>query len=159
MKLIDLTIPLGIATPPWPTYEPLQVKYFKRLAPNGANGQLLTHSNHLGTHLDGEIHFYTPGKDIASLDLNDFLVGPGVVVDLSDIAGDYAAIVLAWQVRRPRPPLRGRISRLVMSVLLPHVVGGALAAPRLPAFGGLRDQGATYAGHRQLADAGWRTCT
>ena len=89
MKLIDLTIPLGIATPPWPTYEPLQVKYFKRLAPNGANGQLLTHSNHLGTHLDGEIHFFTPGKDIASLDLNDFLVGPGAVVDLSDAVGDY----------------------------------------------------------------------
>ena len=89
MKLIDLTIPLGIQTPPWPTYEPLQVKYFKRLAPNGANGQLVTHSNHLGTHLDGEIHFFTPGKDIASLDLNDFLVGPGVVVDLSDTAGDY----------------------------------------------------------------------
>jgi len=89
MKLIDLTIPLGIATPPWPTYEPLQVKYFKRLAPNGANGQLLTHSNHLGTHLDGEIHFFTAGKDIAALDLNGFLVGPAVVVDLSDTAGDY----------------------------------------------------------------------
>lgn len=88
MKIIDLTIPLGIGTPAWPTYEPLQVKYFKRLAPNGANGQLLTHSNHLGTHLDGEIHFYTPGKDIASLDF-DFLHGPAAVVDLSDIAGDY----------------------------------------------------------------------
>ena len=89
MKLIDLTIPLGIGTPPWPTYEPLQVKYFKRLAANGANGQVLTHSNHLGTHLDGEIYFYTPGKDIAQLELNDFLVGPGVVVDLSDATGDY----------------------------------------------------------------------
>jgi arylformamidase len=89
MRLIDLTIPLGIATPPWPTYEPLQIQYFKRLAPNGANGQLLTHSNHLGTHLDGEIHFYTAGKDIAALDLNDFLVGPGAVVDLSDATGDY----------------------------------------------------------------------
>ncbi|HSR30180.1 MAG TPA: cyclase family protein [Anaerolineae bacterium] len=89
MKMIDLTIPLGIGTPPWPTYEPLQVKYFKRLAPNGANGQLLTHSNHLGTHLDGEIHFFTAGKDIAELELNDFLVGPGVVVDLSDATGDY----------------------------------------------------------------------
>ncbi len=88
MKIIDLTIPLGIGTPAWPTYEPLQVKYFKRLAPNGANGQLVTHSNHLGTHLDGEIHFYTPGKDIASLDF-DFLHGPGVVVDLSDAVGDY----------------------------------------------------------------------
>lgn len=88
MKLIDLTIPLGIGTPAWPTYEPLQMKYFKRLAPNGANGQLLTHSNHVGTHLDGEIHFYTPGKDMSELDL-DYLVAPGVVVDLSDAIGDY----------------------------------------------------------------------
>ncbi len=88
MKLIDLTIPLGIATPAWPTYEPLQMKYFKRLAPNGANGQILTHSNHVGTHLDGEIHFYTPGRDIASTPL-DYLVHDGVVVDLSDVVGDY----------------------------------------------------------------------
>jgi arylformamidase len=88
MKIIDLTIPLGIGTPAWPTYEPLQLKYFKRLAPNGANGQLLTHSNHLGTHLDGEIHFHTPGKDIASLDM-DFLVHEAAIVDLSDICADY----------------------------------------------------------------------
>jgi arylformamidase len=88
MRFIDLTIPLSIATPPWPTYEPLQVKYFKRLAPNGANGQLLTHSNHVGTHLDGEIHFYTPGKDIAGLNF-DFLVHEGVIVDLSDAVDDY----------------------------------------------------------------------
>ena len=88
MLPIDLTIPLGIGTPPWPTYEPLQMKYFKRLAPNGANGQILKHSNHVGTHLDGEIHFYTPGKDIASLDLG-FLMHDGVIVDLSDAAGDY----------------------------------------------------------------------
>jgi arylformamidase len=88
MLPIELSVPLGIGTPPWPTYEPLQMKYFKRLAPNGANGQLLTHSNHVGTHLDGEIHFYTPGKDIASLDLG-YLMHEGVVVDLSDAAGDY----------------------------------------------------------------------
>ena len=88
MKLIDLTIPLGIGTPPWPTYEPLQLKDFKRLAPNGANGQLLTHSNHIGTHLDGEIHFHTPGKDIAELDM-DFLVHDAAIVDLSDVVADY----------------------------------------------------------------------
>ena len=88
MKLIDLTVPLGIGTPAWPTYEPLQVKYNKRQAPNGASGQLVTHSNHVGTHLDGEIHFFTPGRDIAALGL-DFLVGEGVIVDLSDVCGDY----------------------------------------------------------------------
>jgi arylformamidase len=88
MKLIDLTMPLGIQTPAWPTYVPLEMKYFKRLAPNGANGQVLTHSNHLSTHLDGEIHFYGAGKDIASLDF-DFLVHDAAVVDLSDAVGDY----------------------------------------------------------------------
>ncbi len=88
MKIIDLSIPLGVGTPPWPTYIPLQVQYFKRLSPNGANGQVLTHSNHVGTHLDGEIHFYTPGKDIAELDF-DFLVHEGAIVDLSDVVGDY----------------------------------------------------------------------
>jgi arylformamidase len=44
---------------------------------SAANRQLLTHSNQLGTHLDGEIHFFTAGKDIAAVDLNDFLVGAG----------------------------------------------------------------------------------
>ncbi|MDY0001062.1 MAG: cyclase family protein [Polyangia bacterium] len=88
MLPIDLSIPLGIGTPAWPTYEPLQMKYFKRLAPNGANGQLLTHSNHVGTHLDGEIHFFTPGRDIAQLPL-DYLMHDGVIVDLSDAVGSY----------------------------------------------------------------------
>ena len=46
---------------------------------NRSNGQLLTHSNHLGTHLDGEIHFFTPGKAIASLDLDNLLTGPATV--------------------------------------------------------------------------------
>lgn len=88
MKLYDLSQRTGILTPPWPTYEPLQVKFFKRLAPNGANGQLITTSNHVGTHLDGPLHFCTHGKDISSIPLED-LYGPAVIVDLSDIAEDY----------------------------------------------------------------------
>ena len=96
IKIYDLSIPLGVSTPPWPTYEPLQLKYFKRLAPNGANGQVLTHSNHLGTHLDGPRHFDTSGRDIASLELEK-LVAPGVVVDLSHQAED-------WGIYTPAPP-------------------------------------------------------
>ncbi|NLM42962.1 MAG: cyclase family protein [Clostridiales bacterium] len=89
VKMYDLTQPISHLTPPWPTYEPLQIKFFKRLAPNGANGQLITTSNHVGTHLDGPLHFDTAGRDIASLEL-DKLIGPGVVVDLSDMAEDFA---------------------------------------------------------------------
>ena len=87
IKMYDLSIPIGVNTPPWPTYEPLQMKFFKRLAPNGANGQLMTHSNHVGTHLDGPLHFDTAGRDMASLELTK-LCHPGVVVDLSDEFGE-----------------------------------------------------------------------
>ena len=99
IKMYDLTIPLGINTPPWPTYEPLQMKFFKRLAPNGANGQLITHSNHVGTHLDGPLHFDTAGRDIASLELTK-LCAPGVVVDLRDQMEDYGI---------PPPPMSAAI--------------------------------------------------
>lgn len=88
VKMYDLTQNLSHLTPAWPTYEPLQIKFFKRLTPNGANGQLITTSNHVGTHLDGSLHFCTHGRDIASIPLED-LVGPGVIVDLSDMAEDY----------------------------------------------------------------------
>lgn len=88
VKLYDLSIPTGIQTPAWPSYEPLQVQYFKRLSFNGANGQIIRSSNHVGTHLDGQCHFVTGGQDIASIPL-DRLYGPGVIVDLSDMAQDY----------------------------------------------------------------------
>ena len=88
VKMYDLSIRTGIGTPPWPTYEALQVKYFKRLSPNGANGQVITTSNHIGTHLDGPLHFDTAGRDVASLPLEK-LCAPGVVVDLSDMAEDF----------------------------------------------------------------------
>jgi len=87
-KLYDLTQPLSHLTPAWPTYEPLQIKFFKRLSPNGANGQIITMSNHVGTHLDGSLHFCTHGRDVASIPLDD-LYGDAAVVDLSDIAEDY----------------------------------------------------------------------
>lgn len=86
--LYDLTQPLSVLTPAWPTYEPLQLKFFKRLCPNGANGQLITTSNHVGTHIDGSLHFCTHGRDIASIPLEE-LYGDAVVVDLSDMAKDY----------------------------------------------------------------------
>jgi kynurenine formamidase len=89
VTVYDLSQDTGILTPPWPTYEPLQVKFFKRLSPNGANGMVITTSNHVGTHLDGPLHFDTAGRDIASLPMSK-LVGPGVVVDLSDIAEDFS---------------------------------------------------------------------
>ena len=75
-------------TPAWPSYEPLSVKFFKRLMPNGANGQIISTSNHVGTHMDGQIHFHTAGKTIGQQEIDDF-VGPGVVVDIADQVEDF----------------------------------------------------------------------
>ncbi len=92
MKVYDLTQPLSIHTPPWPSYVPLSVQYFKRIAGahmgQGANGQIITMSHHVGTHMDGEIHFYGHGRTIGQTPLPEW-IGQGVVVDISDEAGDY----------------------------------------------------------------------
>jgi len=82
MKLLDLTIPLGAATPPWPTYEPLQLQYFKQLVLNGANGQVPTDCSHLGTHLDSRLCERTGGQPKSAEPL--VVGGIGSTVDHSD---------------------------------------------------------------------------
>lgn len=92
VKIYDLTQRLSIHTPPWPSYIPLSVQYFKRIAGahmgQGANGQVITTSNHVGTHIDGEIHFHSSGRTIGDTPL-DFWYGPAAVADISDKVGDY----------------------------------------------------------------------
>jgi arylformamidase len=92
MKVYDLTQRLSIHTPPWPSYMPLGIQYFKRIAGahqgQGANGQIITTSNHVGTHIDGEIHFHASGRSIGDVPIQEW-IGQGVVVDLSDAVGDY----------------------------------------------------------------------
>ncbi|HOW27378.1 MAG TPA: cyclase family protein [Elusimicrobiota bacterium] len=93
VKMFDLTQRLSIHTPPWPSYMPLQLQYFKRLAGahmgKGANGMIITTSNHVGTHIDGEIHFVAHGRPIGVVPLEE-LCGDAVVVDISDAVSDYS---------------------------------------------------------------------
>jgi arylformamidase len=92
VEVFDLTQRLSIHTPPWPSYMPLGIQYFKRIAGahmgQGANGQIITTSNHVGTHMDGEIHFHASGRSIGDVPMKEW-VGPGVVVDISNEVGDY----------------------------------------------------------------------
>ncbi|MFC2104322.1 cyclase family protein [Bacteroidota bacterium] len=92
-KIYDLTQRLSIHTPPWPSYMPLQLQYFKRIAGahmgQGANGQIITSSNHVGTHIDGEIHFHSSGRTIGDTPL-DFWYGQAAVADISDEVSDYS---------------------------------------------------------------------
>ncbi len=84
MKIHDLSQPLNQECSFWPFYPPFEVKYFKRKSEHGVNAQYIQTSNHMGTHLDAPRHFVTAGKTIDELPL-DWLYGPGVIVDLSDM--------------------------------------------------------------------------
>ncbi len=92
LQVFDLTQRLSIHTPPWPSYMPLGIQYFKRIAGahmgQGANGQIITTSNHVGTHMDGEIHFHASGRSIGNVPMKEW-IGQGVVVDISKEVGDY----------------------------------------------------------------------
>ncbi|MFC2091791.1 cyclase family protein [Elusimicrobiota bacterium] len=92
MKIYDLTQRLSVHTPPWPSYMPLSIQYFKRLAGahmgQGANGQIIKTSNHVGTHMDGEIHFHSSGRSIGDVPIQEWY-GEGVIVDISDEVEDY----------------------------------------------------------------------
>jgi len=93
VKMYDLTQRLSVHTPPWPSYIPLSIQYFKRIAGahmgQGANGQVITTSNHVGTHIDGEIHFHASGRSIGDVPMHEW-VGAASVVDLSDVVEDYS---------------------------------------------------------------------
>lgn len=93
-KLYDLTQDLSIFTPPWPGDKSLEIHFFKRVTGaygggQGANGQLISWSNTVGTHLVGERAFHSGGRALADVPLSD-LCGPGVVVDISDAVSDYS---------------------------------------------------------------------
>jgi len=87
MKLVDLTQPWGIETPPWPGGKCPTIRYVNRISTDGYSQQELTYTTHIGTHLDGPLHFDPAGRDLASLPMEK-LFGEGVVVDISEV-GPY----------------------------------------------------------------------
>ena len=72
MKVLDLSQDFSIHTPAFAGYDGPQLKWVKRLAFNGAGGQEITTTLHVGTHLDAPAHFLSGGKYIGDLPL-DFL--------------------------------------------------------------------------------------
>lgn len=90
-EMIDLTVPFSVQTPQWLNYIPLSVTYTKRVGGQyfgmGRNGSVCNASIHLGTHMDGEKHFYPNGRTIGQVPLEEW-VGPGVIADISHLVSD-----------------------------------------------------------------------
>ncbi len=90
-ELLDLTLPFSVQTPQWANYEPLSIRYTKRVGGLnfglGRNNAHCKASFHLATHMDGEKHFWAAGRTIGEVPL-DYWHGPGVIVDISDAVSD-----------------------------------------------------------------------
>jgi kynurenine formamidase len=89
--MLDMTVPFSVQTPQWANYEPLTVKYTKRVGGQyfglGRNNAHCRASFHLGTHMDGEKHFHAAGRTIGEMPF-DYWFGPGVIADISDVVSD-----------------------------------------------------------------------
>ncbi len=90
-EMLDLTVPFSVQTPQWANYEPLTVTYTKRVGGQyfgmGRNNAHCRASFHLGTHMDGEKHFWSAGRTIGQMPLEHWM-GPGVIADISHLVSD-----------------------------------------------------------------------
>ena len=90
-NMYDMTVPLSVQTPQWLNYVPLSVTYTKRVGGQffgmGRNGSICNASIHLGSHMDGEKHFYPAGRTIGEVPLDEW-VGPGVIADISQMVSN-----------------------------------------------------------------------
>ena len=88
---VDMTLPFSVQTPQWANYEPLSIKYTKRVGGQyfglGRNNAHCKASFHLASHMDGELHFWAAGKSIGATPL-EYWFGPGVVADISSMVSD-----------------------------------------------------------------------
>jgi kynurenine formamidase len=85
-ETLDMTLPFSVQTPQWANYEPLSVKYTKRVGGQyfglGRNNAHCRASFHLATHMDGEKHFWAAGRTIGQMPF-EYWYGPGVIADIS----------------------------------------------------------------------------
>ncbi len=90
-EMLDLTLPFSVQTPQWANYEPLSIRFTKRVGGLdfglGRNNAHCKASFHLATHMDGEKHFWAAGRTIGEVPL-DYWHGPGVIVDISEEVSD-----------------------------------------------------------------------
>ncbi len=92
-KVVDLSHPWNIHSPPWMGYDSPRLWYTQRHSMGGVVSQWLSTPLHVGTHLDSEMHGYSGGRDIGSVPI-DRLYGDGIVVDISNEVGPLDLITV-----------------------------------------------------------------
>jgi arylformamidase len=96
-RLIDLSHPLEVSTPPWPGNPPVEVVVISTIpadrgpgdrgksgTPVQCNTTTFLTCNHTGTHMDAPAHFYNGRPTIEQMPL-DHCIGPAALVDVRHI--------------------------------------------------------------------------
>jgi arylformamidase len=81
-QLLDISVPMGAATPEWPGDQPFHCGWTCRLeSGDSVNLAAVTTSFHVGTHADAPLHVHSAWPASEALELDAF-VGPARVVAL-----------------------------------------------------------------------------
>jgi kynurenine formamidase len=100
VRITDLTHLMNVHTPGWVGYAGNKMYYAQNLQTQRIVAQRVDMALHVGTHIDGAMHGADGMGDMASYPL-DFLVSPGVVVDISEQMDDWALITPAMLEQAP----------------------------------------------------------
>ncbi|MFM7247006.1 MAG: cyclase family protein [Actinomycetota bacterium] len=92
-RVVDLTQPLGPATPGWPGEAPLAATVRWTVAADGAYGRRIDLPEHLGTHFEAPAHFAADGATVEAI-AADRLVVPARVIDIAARCADDPDAVL-----------------------------------------------------------------
>ena len=84
MKLIDLSQPIYDGSPNCPVHPPVRSELLRDHPDSGWRVELLTLSNHTGSHVDAPLHKVAGGASLDDIPLERF-VGPARIVDLRGI--------------------------------------------------------------------------
>ena len=96
-RLIDLSHPLDLSTPPWPGNPPVEMSFLSTIPPErgpldrGSPGSVVVCNvtafrtcNHTATHIDSPAHFYNGVRTIDQVPL-DQCIGQAVLIDVRPI--------------------------------------------------------------------------
>jgi arylformamidase len=85
---VDLTHPLRVGMPVWPTHPPFEQRRISSLESGDAScNHALCLSEHTGTHFDAPLHFFRGGRSIAAVPVCRFF-GRLATIDLRDAPPD-----------------------------------------------------------------------
>lgn len=107
--LFDLSHPLGVNTPVYPGDEPFSRSQAGRRDRDGFLDYLVTHNEHIGTHIDAPCHFVEGGDSVDAIAPQE-LVAPLAILNLREKAArnpDYRAApddILDWERDHGRLP-------------------------------------------------------